>query len=315
MRYANVAGTLLLALSVNSTVGFGQVPAPRNESRRDHIFRTHREHDNLEERAHSLSCALVLIVAGDRTGTGFYISPDGDIVTAAHVLGEKTFVAMSSGQLIINIAAPPTISISASDNAPPTIFPTLAILENNADAWSADVALLKTGKKAVCWLKIQGEEHVRIGQHVLALGFPGLAFGSLSMYTGIVSARLRSNLPIGKTIQGQPLTSNVDFIRVQMPISPGLSGAPLVDDENRVVGVLTSAGAWSQDLDLLLQWERFRERQMATSPNPNVDPSALVVELAEMFHDYGSPGYGDAVPMRYLKKLQVTSPPPEAPAH
>jgi hypothetical protein len=293
----------------------GQVPAPKRESRVHHLFVAHRDNDDLERRSINLSCALVLITAGDRTGTGFYISSDGDVATAAHVIGDKAVSEMPNGQVLISINSPAKISLKSSNGNSPTVYSTSEILQNSADAWSADVALLRTGKKVSCWLNTAGDGDVRAGQHVLALGFPGLAFGSLSMYSGVVSGRLRIALPAGKTLQGHPVTSNVEFVRIQMPISPGLSGAPVVDDENRAIGVVTSAGAWSQDLDVLLDWERFRENRQLPMPNGSLDVPRLLGELAEMFHDYGSPGYGDAVPMRYLKPAPAAGPPPATHAH
>jgi S1-C subfamily serine protease len=290
-------GTLIAI--VVSPVLLAQVPAPKHESW-VRLFAHRHDSDNLERRSISLGCALVLITAGDKTGSGFYISPDGDVATAAHVIGDEVIAEMPDGQLLISITSPAKISVKNSDGNS-TVYSTNKILQNNPAAWFADVARLRTGKKVSCWLSTAGDGDVRIGQHVLALGFPGLAFGSLSMYSGVVSGRLRTALPTGKTLQGHLVTSNVEFVRVQMPISPGLSGAPVVDDENRAIGVVTSAGVWSQDLDFLLQRERLRESQHLPSPNGSPDLPTLLGELAEMFHDYGSPGYGDAVPMRYLK--------------
>lgn len=306
----------LALLCVVAYAAFGQVPPPKYEQRWKHLFGEHRDQDNLEQRSTDLSCALVLIVAGDEMGTGFYISADGDIATAAHVLGNKLFIPTGAAQMQIVINGPSQISIRDSSSTAPTLYQRDAVLENNVDAWSADVALLKTKRKPPCWLRTADDKGIHTGQHVLSLGFPGLAFGSLSMYSGIVSGRLHSGLPIGKTVFNQPITSNVDFIRVQMPISPGLSGAPVVDDENRALGVVTSAGAWTQDLDLLLQWERVREKQ-PTLPGParTVDFGSMLGELAETFHDYVSPGYGDSVPMHYLRKAPAANPQPAPHGH
>jgi hypothetical protein len=307
LRIATIIATFV------SPVLLAQVPAPKHESW-VHLFAHRRDSDNLERRSLSLGCALVLITAGDRTGSGFYISPDGDVATAAHVIGDQVIAEMPGGQFLISITSPAKISVKNSDGNS-TVYSTNKILQNNPAAWFADVARLKTGKKVSCWLSTAGDGDVRIGQHVLALGFPGLAFGSLSMYSGVVSGRLRTALPTGKTLQGHPVTSNVEFVRVQMPISPGLSGAPIVDDENRAIGVVTSAGVWSQDLDFLLQRERLRESQQLPTPNGSLDLPTLLGELAEMFHDYGSPGYGDAVPIRYLKTGPEADQPPATHAH
>jgi hypothetical protein len=301
---ATCVGPILLA----------QVPAPKHESWL-RPFASHRDSDNLERRSISLSCALALITAGDRAGTGFDISSGGDVATAAHVIGDKIIAEMPGGEFLVTITSPAKISVKSSDGNPPTVYSTDKSLQNNADAWFADVALLRTGKKVPCWLSTAGDGDVRTGQHVLALGYPGLAFGSLSMYSGVVSGRLRTALPTGKTLQSPPVTSNVDFVRVQMPISPGLSGAPVVDDENRAIGIVTTAEAWSQDLDFLLQWKRLRESRQLPTPSGSLDPPTLLGEIAEMFHDYASPGYGDAVPMRYLKTAPEAGQPPATNAH
>jgi S1-C subfamily serine protease len=155
---------------------------------------------------------------------------------------------------------------------------------------------------------------VNPGEHLVTMGFPGLAWGSLSIYTGIMSAKLKVDLVIGTTNTGQPVRPQNDFIRVQMPISPGLSGAPIVDDGNRVIGIVTQAGASTQDIDLLIQLNHlnaFREAPPVFAPAPqpgqqevtvNLNVFSIVAQLAENLRNFASPGYGDAVPMRYLRK-------------
>src|SRR3989442_1073626 len=78
----SIAAVIASFLAVSA---FGQVPAPKRESRLHHLFASHKDADNLQERFNDLKCALVLIEAGPRLGTGFYISSDGDVATASHV--------------------------------------------------------------------------------------------------------------------------------------------------------------------------------------------------------------------------------------
>ena len=190
-------------------------------------------------------------------------------------------------------------------------------MEVNADDWIYDLALLKSGKTAPCWLETGNDKLVTTGQHVLTMGFPGLAFGSLSLYTGIVSAtHLRSDLVMGFTIQNEMLKPSNDFIRVQMPISTGISGAPIIDDENRVVAVVTQAGAWGPDLETLTQLRESILRSGANQPGNILNLASATGHLAELFRDFASPGYGDAVPLSYLApKAKQPSPQSASPAH
>jgi S1-C subfamily serine protease len=94
-----------------------------------------------------------------------------------------------------------------------------------------------------------------------------------------------------------------------MPISTGLSGAPVIDDRNQVVGIVTNAGASTQDLDLLLQLYHLKAFPEAPpvvmvpgQVTVNLNVFSIVAQLAENLRNFASPGYGDAVPMRYLRK-------------
>jgi hypothetical protein len=266
------------------------------------------EADNLEQRYKDLKCALVLIQAGNSIGSGFYTSADGDLVTASHVLGDRTF-AKEGDRFRINIQIPATITITNSQGQ--FDISSATTVETNADDWSADLATIKTAKTAPCWLGQDDDKSASPGQHVLALGFPGLAFGSLAIYSGIISARLKSGLIFGFTVDGQSLMSTNDFLRVQMPISTGLSGGPLIDDYNRVIAVVTNAGAWSPGLDALI---RNTNQTPPASAADTSNLSALLAQLASVFHDYVSPGYGDCVPLSYLaKKAAPSIPKPASP--
>jgi S1-C subfamily serine protease len=289
---------------------FAQVAPPKRESRWHHLFSSHRETENLDQRFEALKCALVLIQSGPRLGTGFYINSEGDIATASHVLGDRTFSKNADGAIKVDFAIPPSLSITNSKGEHSQIA--ASKIELNPDAWLADVARLKPGIPAACWLKEADDRGSRPGEHLVTVGFPGLSFQALTIYTGIMSARLTTNLPTIILNTGEAVRPPNEFIRVQMPISTGLSGAPIIDDENRVIAVVTNAGGWTQDLEhLLIAFRGGAFSQPAPPLNPiqppntitfTLNPVAAMAELAGLFHDYASPGYGDAVPLRYLRK-------------
>ncbi|GAA3763650.1 S1 family peptidase [Terriglobus aquaticus] len=293
-----------------------QVQPPKSEAGFKHAFRRHTD-GSLEKRFDALSCSLVLLRVANRLGTGFFVSADGDVATAAHVMGDKIFPRVVGGSGVgVTLIIPQDFS---AQDANGSVHPLKgSTLQNNIDAFGADVALIKTGIKPPCWLKTGDDTKVRTGEPVITIGFPGLAFGSATLYSGLVStAQLLTGLPIGKTPDGMPVTSQVKTIRVQMPISPGLSGAPLINSKNEVIGVITSAGAWNQDLDVVIALRRMQQAgQIPPGVNlPNIQELGWIAELGEILHDYASPGYGDAVPMRYLRPSAAATQKPAAPAH
>lgn len=311
-----------LVISLSCTFAAAQVGPPKHESRFHHMFGRHRDTDNLEQRFNDIKCALVLIEAGQKLGTGFYISPDGDVATASHVIGERVFT-LADGKINVTMTVP--ILIHLTNSAGEKMEISGNTVERNPDAWVADVARLKTGKQTSCWLQTVDDHKSYPGQPLITIGFPGLSFQALTVYTGIMSARLTTNLPTVVLATGQAVRTPTEFIRVQMPISTGLSGAPILDDDNRAIAVVTSAGGWTQDLDNLMLAFRGGAFQTtpppATTPQPpntisfSLNPMAEIAELAALFHDYASPGYGDAVPLRYLQMPPQQNPASASRAH
>ena len=308
-----VALTAVLCLIAGAKA---QVPPPKQESHLHHIFGSHIDADNLQQRFENLKCALVLIESGPRLGTGFYISEDGDVATASHVIGDRSFTRNANATITVSIAVPSTLFLTNSKGERTEVAATN--IETNPDAWLADVARIKTGKKPSCWLQEADDKKSLPGEHVITIGFPGLSFQTLTIYVGIMSARLTTNLPTVILTTGEAVRAPNEFLRVQMPISAGLSGAPIIDDKNQAIGVVTNAGGWTQDLDhLMMAFHGGAFQVPPPLPNPQqantisftLNPLALTAELAGLFHDFASPGYGDAVPLRYLRKPQQQNPP------
>jgi S1-C subfamily serine protease len=301
----------LLAMFVLLHSALAQVAPPKPETGAAHVKQSRA--GNYSQRFEAIKCAIVQVfrgqpVPGTQYGTGFYVSAGGDVVTASHVLADRVWTAKDGG-VTVDLPTPDVLTITDSSGEDFTV-PKTAV-EENREAWGADIALIKTGKKSRCWLAIGDDSKVKTGDHVITIGFPELAFESLSLYTGVVSAvKLKSKIPIGKTANGgQPVQAQSEFIRVQMPISGGMSGAPVVDDNNRAIAVVDSAGLWDPDLDLLIGLAD-RNQLGPVFPAPNtLNLAPLVGQLAKSFHQFASPGYGDSVPLSYLKKKATRSAP------
>ncbi len=142
---------------------------------------------------------------GDRQanslGSGFIISPDGYILTNAHV-------AQDADKIIVRL--------SDQRERPAKVV--------GVDELT-DVALLKIEGENLPTVKIGDSDALEVGEWVLAIGSP---FGLERTATqGIVSAVGR-NLPSG---------TYVPFIQSDVAVNPGSSGGPLFNLRGEVVGI------------------------------------------------------------------------------
>ncbi len=136
-------------------------------------------------------------------GSGFIISSDGYILTAAHVVKDATEVV---------------VKLNDRRELPAKIV--------GSDARS-DVAMLKIDAANLPKVAIGDPSRLRVGEWVLAIGSP---FGFENTATsGIVSAKGRS----------LPRENYVPFIQTDVAINPGNSGGPLFNMNGEVVGINT----------------------------------------------------------------------------
>nr|WP_308390105.1 DegQ family serine endoprotease [Acidithiobacillus sp. AMEEHan] len=134
-------------------------------------------------------------------GSGFIVSPDGYIVTAAHVVrgAQKIIVSLTNHQQY----QAKLVGLSTR----------------------IDVALLKIDAKNLPTVQIGDSGRLEVGQWVLAVGAP---FGFENSVTqGVISATSR---PL-------PDDPYIPFIQTDVPINPGNSGGPLFNMKGQVIGI------------------------------------------------------------------------------
>ena len=143
---------------------------------------------------------------GAQSGSGFFISAAGTILTNAHVIDGAV-----------------RITVELADG---TVLPATVIGKDPDD----DLALLKVNPAGqhIDVLALGDSAHVTVGQPTVAIGNP---FGyQRTLTTGVISALQREiQAPNGFTV------GNV--IQTDAPINPGNSGGPLIDAAGQVIGI------------------------------------------------------------------------------
>lgn len=158
-----------------------------------------------------------LLTAENSSGSGIIMSPDGYILTNAHVVKGAHSVKV---QLNVRTEAEAREQGDNSFNRP--ISGTLVGLDRDSD-----LAVIKIDGKNLPYLTFADSDELKQGQIVLALGNPLGLDNSVSF--GVVSAVSRQIKP------DDPMV----YIQTDAPINPGNSGGPLVDTNGRVVGINT----------------------------------------------------------------------------
>ena len=138
-------------------------------------------------------------------GSGLIISPDGTILTNAHVVKDMD-------QIKVTLAGKKSYTAKVIGIDPPS-----------------DIAVIKIDASGLPVATLGDSSKLRVGEIVLAVGNP---FGLNQTVTqGIVSATGRTNMGI---------IDYEDFIQTDAPINPGNSGGPLVNINGQVVGITTA---------------------------------------------------------------------------
>lgn len=140
------------------------------------------------------------------SGSGVIISPDGFIVTNNHVVDGASEI---------------TVTLTDRKNYKAEVIGTDP---------NTDLALIKIDAKDLPAIPVGNSDDVRLGQWVLAIGYPLNL--DVTVTQGIISAKSRS---IGINRQGSaPVEA---FLQTDAAVNPGSSGGALVNTNGELVGI------------------------------------------------------------------------------
>ncbi|HJT25602.1 MAG TPA: Do family serine endopeptidase [bacterium] len=139
-------------------------------------------------------------------GSGFIITPDGYILTNAHVVGkaDKVTVTFEDG----------------------TTYPAKIVGKDE----KVDIAVVKIsdGKKIFPYAVLGDSDTIKVGQWAIAIGNPFALDHTVT--TGVISAK-------GRSVEVSNDQGVQNYIQTDASINPGNSGGPLCDIEGRVIGI------------------------------------------------------------------------------
>jgi S1-C subfamily serine protease len=142
------------------------------------------------------------------TGTGFAVTVDGTLLTAAHVVEGASRVEVSQAS-----RAPVTARVVSEDRA-------------------NDLAILEIGAPTPHYLTLARPRAACVGQSIFTIGFPMVSLlGKEPKFSeGTISSL--------KGFRDAP-----SLMQITVPVQPGSSGGPVLTETGEVLGVVTSTAA------------------------------------------------------------------------
>jgi len=205
-------------------------------------------------------------------GSGFVISPDGYVLTAAHVVEDAESF---------------TVTVLDPRGWPEELPATLV----GSDPLT-DCALLKLkADRKLPSLVLGSAEDVDVADWVVVIGSPyGL---ERSVSVGVVSAKGRTDIIPGSR------TSFVDFIQTDAAINPGNSGGPMLGLDGKVVGIANAVNTTGQGIGFAIPVDVARAVVDELRRHGRVRRGWLGLSVVDLTPDvarnFGRPSYSGVV--------------------
>jgi S1-C subfamily serine protease len=211
--------------------------------------------------------AVVTITVYDRsrhklgTGTGFFVSSDGRLVTNVHVIehASRATATLENGK---------TVDIAG-------------VIAQDPDA---DIAVLKAIGDGYPALVLGDTKTLVQGQEIVVVGAPMGLSGSIS--TGIVAAIREHGAAVEEERRG---LAGVGAWQIQItaPISPGSSGSPVLTRDGRVVAVAVGINTAGENLNFAVRIENARALLDHAGDHASPQPFGGAVPASELIRNLG----------------------------
>lgn len=208
-------------------------------------------------------------------GSGFFVNPNGSIVTNAHVVNMiqkpeecKEDLAMDALEKILEdvpnreeffkkyrsqkefmkalkfdkLETKKEVVLTNGDKLPFEV-----VVSGSEKDSGRDVAVIKVNIKNAPSLLLADSEQVQVKQEVTAVGYPGV--GDIPQEKGV--GYNQPSFTDGK-VSAQKYINGALVLQVSAPIAPGNSGGPVINDKGEVVGISTFAYGMQSGFDFIV---------------------------------------------------------------
>ena len=220
-------------------------------------------------------------------GSGFIISPEGDILTNSHVVNgaDQVTVTLKDGRSFEGI------------------------VEGEDSVTDLAVVRIDAGTEALPVTPLGDSDEAKVGDWAIAVGNPLGLDNTVTL--GIVSTLKRSSASVGIP------EKRLDFIQTDAAINPGNSGGPLLNQAGEVIGINTAIRADAMGIGFAIPINKAKEikdqlvrGEVISHPYLGVQIATLTPEIARRNNE--DPNAGIMLPE--VEGVLVVRVVPETPA-
>ena len=207
-------------------------------------------------------------VRAESGGSGTVLTPDGLILTNAHVVTMARY-KRTAPLMEVRItgradeAARPTYLAAVSHYDPKSDLATLQVV--------SDLAGRPVAKPNLSWLEVGSSDDLMLGDRLAIIGYPAVGGATITFTAGRVSGFVGENY----------LGPGRAFIKTDAKLSSGSSGGAALDEQGRLVGIPTSiyfdkqAGLPQESQNYLRPVALAADMLRAALPGPHAGSAAV----------------------------------------
>ena len=236
---------------------------------------------------------VVKIESFPSSGSGFFVHPDGYILTNWHVVADQIEGYLWEREREMSAKVIKLTAVIDSGSLNERELPAKIIARDR----KRDLALLKVNYRPDAYIDLNVIDDVRLGERIWTAGFP---FGDMLAMEKKTNLQDMPNPEV--TLAAGMVTSlrrdtegNLTMVQTDAALNPGSSGSPMVNADGHLVGVVFAGISGGQGLGFGISPNRIREfvkrQAIRVSLEPRVilsPPQPIKVSVTPVLVDFDS---------------------------